>query len=644
MARAEKQGIARFDEDAALRTIVEGTATATGQRFFAALVESLARALRTQGAWVTEYMPESRRLRALAFWLGDRFIEWERVIDGSPCEIVVTGARLVHYPDRVFELFPNDEDVRNNHVMSYLGVPLLDLDGSVLGHLAVMDPRPMPEEPRALAIFRIFAARAAAELQRLRAERAVREREEKLGRLFDGAMDAIIEIDQGLIVTHCNPAVAKVLRCDPDRLARRNLGEDLLEADRAKLEQRMRELAARPPGERSTWIPGGLRMRRADGTKFQAEATLSHFEVERRPHYAIVLRDVNDRLEAERRIEALANEAEYLKDEIRTLQDGGEIIGRSAPLRRVLQEIGEVAATDATVLILGETGTGKEVVARAIHAASARRDRPFIKVNCAAVPAALMESEFFGHEKGAFTGALARREGRFALADRGTLFLDEIGDLPLDLQSKLLRVLQEGEFEPVGSSQTRAVDVRILAATNRDLQREIREGRFREDLYYRLNVFPVHMPPLRERGEDIVLLAEHFAGRHERRMGRRLAPLTAQCRERLKAYAWPGNVRELDNVIERAVITARDGRLNLDRALPEVEASAVAPPPAAAPGTAAPIRTVEELQALERSNLLLALQTAGWRVSGENGAAQLLGMHPSTLTSRMKALGIRRPR
>jgi PAS domain S-box-containing protein len=642
MARAEKQAIARFDEDAALRSIVEGTVTATGQNFFAALVQSVAKALQTHGAWVTEYTPETRRLRALAFWLDDRFIEWERAVDGSPCEIVVTGARLVHYPDRVFELFPNDEDVRNNHVVSYLGVPLLDVDGRVLGHLAVMDPRPMPEEPRAIAIFRIFAARAAAELQRLHAERALREREEKLGRLFDGAMDAIIEIDENLLVTHCNPAVAKVLRCDPHRLEHRNLGEDLVEADREMLRERMRELAARPPGARSMWIPGGLRMRRTDGTEFQAEATLSNFEAGRRPYYAIVLRDVNERLEAERRIEALASEAEYLKEEIRSLHNFGEIIGRSAPLRRVLQDIGEVATTDATVLILGETGTGKEVVARAIHAASDRRDRPFIKVNCAAVPASLMESEFFGHEKGAFTGAVARRDGRFALADHGTLFLDEIGDLPLDLQSKLLRVLQEGEFEPVGSSQTRSVDVRVVAATNRDLQREIREGRFREDLYYRLNVFPVHMPPLRERGDDVVLLAEHFAKRHAQRMGRRIAPLTEQCRARLKAYAWPGNVRELENVIERAVITARDGRLNLDRALPEAPAPAV--PPTSTPGASAPIRTVEEMNALERSNLLLALQTAGWRVSGENGAAQLLGMHPSTLTSRMKALGIRRPR
>jgi transcriptional regulator with GAF, ATPase, and Fis domain len=308
-----------------------------------------------------------------------------------------------------------------------------------------------------------------------------------------------------------------------------------------------------------------------------------------------------------------------------------------------LRDIEEVAGTDATVLILGETGTGKELIARAIHKNSRRREKPLIKVNCAAMPAALIESELFGHEQGAFTGATKKREGRFALADGGTIFLDEIGELPVDLQVKLLRVLQEGEFEPVGSSRTQKVDARVITATNRDLKQATREGKFREDLYYRLNVFPIELPPLRERGDDIGLLAANFAKRFAQRMGRSIESLSEACIQRLKAYSWPGNVRELQNVIERAVITARDGRLNLDRALPENLREIVAETALSA-GTPKRVRTAKELEELERANLIAALEATGWRVAGETGAAQLLGMKPTTLSSRIKALGIERPR
>jgi transcriptional regulator with GAF, ATPase, and Fis domain len=308
-----------------------------------------------------------------------------------------------------------------------------------------------------------------------------------------------------------------------------------------------------------------------------------------------------------------------------------------------LRDISEVAGTDASVLILGETGTGKELIARAIHRNSRRGEKPLIKVNCAAIPGSLIESELFGHEQGAFTGATKKREGRFALADGGTIFLDEIGELPVELQVKLLRVLQEGEFEPVGSSRTQKVDARVIAATNRDLKQATQEGKFREDLYYRLNVFPIELPPLRERGDDIGLLAENFARRFANRMGRAIESLSEDCIRRLKSYGWPGNVRELQNVIERAVITSRDGRLNLDRALPEsgkVAASETVSPE----DTVRRVRTAKELEALERTNLIAALETTGWRVAGENGAAQLLGMKPTTLSSRMKALGIERRR
>jgi transcriptional regulator with GAF, ATPase, and Fis domain len=342
-------------------------------------------------------------------------------------------------------------------------------------------------------------------------------------------------------------------------------------------------------------------------------------------------------------IESLRDEAEYLKDEIQLLYHLGEIIGESKPFRKTLQHVAEVAPTDSTVLIYGETGTGKELIARAIHGSSLRKDRPLITVNCAAIPETLMESEFFGHEKGAFTGATQRREGRFSLADGGTIFLDEVGELNRELQAKLLRVLQEGEFNPVGSSQTRRTDVRVVAATNRDLSMAVQEGKFRTDLYYRLNVFPIHVPPLTQRGDDIRLLAEHFLAKFSKRMGRRMDPLSVDCIERLKAYDWPGNVRELQNVIERGVITARQNRLNLDHALPDRLNPENIKTPTPSDNREKSVKTVRQLQQLERGNLLLALEKSQWRVAGKKGAAQLVGMPPSTFQSRMKALGIKRP-
>jgi transcriptional regulator with GAF, ATPase, and Fis domain len=388
----------------------------------------------------------------------------------------------------------------------------------------------------------------------------------------------------------------------------------------------------------SRWIPN-LIGRRADGVSFPAEASLSAFEVHGRSAFTVILRNVNERIEAERRIQSLTDETLYLRQELVELGRFDEILGRSPALTGVLRDVRQVAPTDTTVLILGETGTGKELFARAIQTASSRRDKPFIKVNCAAMPANLIESELFGHERGAFTGASARREGRFALADGGTIFLDEIGELPVELQPKLLRVLQEGEFEPLGSGRTRKVDVRVIAATNRDLLERTRTGSFREDLYYRLSVFPITLPPLRDRGDDVVLLADALAKRFAARLGRTVSPLTPAEAARLCAYAWPGNVRELQNVIERAVITARGDRLNLDRALP----------PTSAPGPLHPgdsgteVLTGEDLARIERDNLRRALERTGWQVAGESGAARLLGVAPSTLTSRMKALGVSRP-
>jgi PAS domain S-box-containing protein len=634
-----------LDEDLVLRRILEGTAASTGAGFFAALVLNLAHVLKTHGAWVTELLGETRRLRALAFWAGGHWIEdYEYDLAGSPCEVVVEGRALVHYPDSVLTLYPDDPDMKGAGAVSYLGVPLLNSEGEVLGHLAVMDTAPMPEEPRLMAIFQIFAARATAELQRLRAEAGVRERKAQLDELVSGAMDAIVQLDAELQVTLMNPAAEQLFGYGPGQAVGLAFGGFLPDADRHQLTTLLRELESRPEGRRQQWIAGGLHAMRAGGGTFPAEATVSCSRTRGRTSYTLILRDVNERLEAERRIAALTRETEYLRDELKSVSRVGRVVGRSAPLQRLLRELEQVAATDATVLILGETGTGKELIARSVHEASPRRDKPLVTLNCAAIPQTLMESELFGHERGAFTGATQRREGRFALADGGTIFLDEIGELPLELQAKLLRVLQEGEVEPVGGSRTRKVDVRVIAATNRDLREETEAGRFREDLYFRLAVFPLQVPPLRERGDDIGLLAAAFVERHARKLGRVIAPLTPDCVQRLKAYHWPGNVRELENVIERAAIVAKGGRLDLDRALEGTAQDILTASAAAAdqvPSTR--VLTVDELKQLERDNLSRALEATAWKISGEGGAARLLGMQPSTLASRMKALGIARP-
>lgn len=324
--------------------------------------------------------------------------------------------------------------------------------------------------------------------------------------------------------------------------------------------------------------------------------------------------------------ERLAAENIYLQDEIRLTHNFAEIITQSPKLHQVLQQVEQVGVTDATVLITGESGTGKELLARAIHNISKRKHRPLVKVNCAALPANLIESELFGHERGAFTGALARRIGRFELADKGTIFLDEIGELPLDLQAKLLRVLQEGEFERLGLTQTLKVDVRIIAATNRNLEHEIKEGTFREDLYYRLNVFPLNSPPLRDRKEDISLLVQHFVKKFTAKSGKQIQQIPQSVLDRLHAYHWPGNVRELENIVERAVIISATDKLQLGDWLS-----------AATPGSESGFPTLVEN---EQAHIRAALERTGGRVGGPNGAAALLDMKRTTLLARMKKLGI----
>lgn len=339
----------------------------------------------------------------------------------------------------------------------------------------------------------------------------------------------------------------------------------------------------------------------------------------------------------------LEQERDYLREEVETSGAFGEILGRSPALQRVLQQVEMVAATEASVLIMGESGTGKELIARAIHQRSPRAQKPLVKVNCGSIPRELFESEFFGHVRGSFTGAIRDRVGRFQLADRGTLFLDEVGEIPIELQSKLLRVLQEGEFERVGDEATRRVNVRVIAATNRDLRNDVEQGRFRLDLYYRLGVFPMEVPPLRERRGDIPDLLAHFVRQACLRF--HLSPMRVPKREieRAQDYDWPGNVRELQNVVERAVIVSHGSDLNLDlerrsvKSSPQGEATRPNHPHAS---VETPVIPEEEWRRRERENTLAALRQAGFRISGKGGAAELLGIHPGTLTSRLKALGI----
>jgi len=325
----------------------------------------------------------------------------------------------------------------------------------------------------------------------------------------------------------------------------------------------------------------------------------------------------------------LAAEKVYLEDEIRTEYNFEEIIGQSAALKSALHQVETVAPTDSAVLICGETGTGKELVARAIHDLSQRRERTFVKLNCAAIPTGLLESELFGHERGAFTGAIAQRVGRFELADRGTIFLDEVGDIPLELQPKLLRVLQEQEFERLGSTRTKRVDVRVVAATNRDLEEMVAAGTFRNDLYYRLNVFPITLPPLRERPEDIPPLVRYFVQKFARRMNRRIESIPADTMTALSRYAWPGNVRELENAVERAVILTSGPTLRVP--MSEFRGRAVAPSTRAT-----------TLEATEREAILRALRESSWVLGGPRGAATRLGLKRTTLQSRLQKLGIDR--
>jgi len=501
-----------------LREIAEGTAAVTGRDFFYSLVRHLASALHVRYAFLAECLPGGRRVRTLAFWKGNDFGEnFEYDVGPTPCRTVIEGQPAL-YPDDVQHLFPGDLGLVELSARSYFGVPVLDSTGRVAGHLAVMDDAPFRGAGRTGPVLRAFAARAGAEIERLKAEERLR-------------------------------------------------------------------------------------------------AALGEVET------------LKNRLSAENA---------YLQEEIRGEHNFVEMVGSSPALLTTLRQVEQVAATDSTVLILGETGTGKELIARAIHSRSGRRDRPLVKVNCSAISAGLVESELFGHVKGAFTGALERRIGRFELADGGTIFLDEVGDLPLETQVKLLRVLQEREFEPVGSNRTLTVNVRVIAATNRNLEEASAAGRFRADLFYRLNVFPLRMPALRDRRGDVPQLVMFFLARFAKEFGKPVEVVSQSTMDRLTAYDWPGNVRELQNIVQRAVVLSSGRVLELGPDLLPLTAGRPASGPAAR-------ETSGTLEDVERRYILDVLEQSRWVIEGPSGAAKQLGLHPNTLRSRMTRFGIARP-
>jgi formate hydrogenlyase transcriptional activator len=680
-------------------TVMSGTALATGADFFPALVRHLASALGVQHAFVAECTnPRRDRVRTLAFWSRESLADnVEYDLAGTPCEAVIGGETALHKDD-VQTRFPKDRDLATLGARSYLGLPLVAASGEILGHLAVLDEAPLSEDEVTTAVLRTFAARAAMELERLRASTEIAALNEKLQRAADRARTllainnaVVLNLTRDALFQAIVTALRPVIRFDRSTIflydeARRSLrlvsaesavpsdhfvpgfelGLDNSHAGWTFLHQRpffRPDLATERqyPGEEVLFregfrslivVPLIIRGTSMGTLNLGSQRPMEYGEPEAEllqevaNQLALAIENMREYEEIGRLKGQLERENIYLREEILGEHNFEEIVGNSAGITAVLHTVDRVAPTDTTALILGETGTGKELVARAIHSRSARHKQPLVKVNCGAIAAGLIESELFGHVKGAFTGALERRTGRFELADRGSLFLDEVGELPLDMQVKLLRVLQEQEFEPVGSSRTVKVDVRVIAATNRNLEQEVAAGRFRADLYYRLNVLPIQVPSLRERQADIPQLVMFFIQRHAKRIGRTVEGVSRESMDRLTRYGWPGNVRELENVIERALVLSRSGVLDVGRDfLPSRSAETPAPPagqvvpmPAGTP-TPAATGTLEDI---ERAHIAATLERTGWVIEGPRGAARILDMHPNTLRSRMKKLGLER--
>jgi len=628
-AELERLGFERAmrKSDLTLRKIDEGTAATTGAEFFNSLVKSLAEALQTKYAFVSKFVEGNRtRVRTLAFWKGDGFLDnFEYDLPHTPCERVLAG-EVCLFPEKVQDLFPEHrDDLAKLGVESYLAIPVSDRSGTVMGHLAVMDTKPMHDDPRVFSVFKIFGVRAGAELERERMDRQIKDNEERLRDLFDEAPIAYVHEGLDSKLLRVNRTAMNSLGITPDQVESL-YGRDFV-PNTPDAQRRLKE-AFTSVGKGIDTSGVVLELRRKDNGKPLWMKWWSRPDPSGTYTRTMFL-DITEQVLMEQEKARLEAQNVYLQEEIKGSHNFEELIGGATSLKKVLKNVERVAPTDSTVLITGETGTGKELIARAIHNLSPRKNKPLVKVNCAAIPAGLIESELFGHEKGAFTGALSKKMGRFELADKGTIFLDEIGELPLDLQSKLLRVLQEGEFERVGGTQTFKVNVRVIAATNRDLEKLSKVGHYRPDLYYRLNVFPIHLPSLREREGDIPLLVQYFVRKFAVDFGKKIDRISERMMTSLQRYQWPGNIRELEHVIERAVILTEGSELEPIEWLSQPD------------GKAGSGKTLT-LEELERQHIVEVLELTNWRVSGEKGAAKILDIIPTTLEARMKKLGITR--
>ncbi len=649
---------------------------ATGEDFFKSLACYLAETLPMDYIFISRLTEDCLTANTLAVYSdGKHNDNISYVLKDTPCADVV-GKTICCFPKNVSLLFPKDIILQEIKAESYIGATLWSAEGKTIGLISVVGRRPLSDVKLAESLLKLVAIRASGELERRQADKALRESDEKYRLLFENITQGFIlhEIvfdESGKPADYrfisANPAFTKLTGIKSEKIIGKTVKEVMPNLEQYWLDMYGRVAATREPvlfenysAELKKYFEAWLISPRA------GQFAIMFSDITERKLMAEALQKANSELElrvkgrtaelliANKRLEheieehrkadkslrkALSEinklkeqiEAEniYLRREIEIKNKYADIIGESDSIKRVLYQAEQVAPTNITVLVLGETGTGKELISSAIHNMSPRKGRPLIVVNCAALPSNLIESELFGREKGAYTGADSRQIGRFEIADGSTLCLDEIGELPLEMQAKLLRAIQYGKFERLGSSSTIKADVRIIAITNRNLEEEVRKGRFRQDLFYRLNVFPITAPPLRERKEDIPLLATAFVERYARKYGKQISSISKETIKTLQDYAWPGNVRELESVVERSVILCQGEILQLAK---KSDAEPLF--------SATNIRTLEEI---ERTQILNTLSHTGWRINGKDGAAAILGLHPSTLRARMHKLDIRRP-
>lgn len=629
-------------EEELLLTVSEATSGMVGHDYFRELTRFITMTLGVRYSFVSECANEEKtRLRTISYVDNAMPIEnIEYDLSGTPCEIVMQG-KDYFCANELEKIFPKEKGLQ-----SYIAVPIFSPStGEILGHLAALDDHPMAESQSRMSILKIFAARAGSEIERIKAEEKLKktlldanfqlqeklkESEQRFRDLFDEAPIAYVHEGLDSKFLKANQAAMRILGITPDEVEG-SYGFSFI-PDTPDAQRRVKD-AFESIGKGIDTSGVVLELRRKDNGQPIWIQWWSKPDPGGQFTRTMFI-DITKQVLMEQEKAKLQAQNQYLQEEIKLNYNFEEIISKGKELQKVLKQIEQVASTDATVLILGESGTGKELFARAIHNVSNRSKKPLVKVNCATLPANLIESELFGHEKGAFTGAMDKKIGRFELADGGTIFLDEIGELPVELQAKLLRVIQEGEFERLGNPRTMKVNVRVIAATNRNLQQAIEKKEFREDLYYRLNVFPIICPPLRDRKEDIPLLVKHFCQKHEGKIGRKISKVSPEVMNALMEYNWPGNVRELENIIERALILSHSDTLEYGEWIPAEKMQSQN-------GNGShPVSG--KLEDLEKQHILAVLKKTGWKVSGEKGAAKILGLNATTLEARMKKLGIKR--